>query len=89
MPLTEERIYAVAAQFKAQGYRSFANYIDTMSEQHKAEHEWTSGLDRARKKSLASTQRGLARPSNVAKSAVSKPPYSLVVDCCRSTGSLV
>ena len=62
LPLTEEKIFAVAAQFKAQGYRSFSNYVDTMSDIHKESHEWTAGLDRARKKSLASTQRGIGPP---------------------------
>ena len=62
LPLTEEKKIAVAAQFKAQGYRSFANYIDTMSDQHRVSHEWTSGLERARKRSLASTQRGIGPP---------------------------
>ena len=62
LPLTEEKKIAVAAQFKAQGYRSFENYIDTLSDLHRGSFEWHEGLDRARKRSVASVTRGIGPP---------------------------
>ena len=59
LPLTTEKTYCVAAQFKAQGYRSFANHIDTVSDAHKEQYPWGDELDRARRRSLQSTQRGI------------------------------
>ena len=59
LPLTVDSMTAVAAQFKAQGYRSFPNYLDTLVDLHKLEHPWTYELDRTRKLCAASTQRGI------------------------------
>ena len=62
LPLTSDKIFAIAAQFKAQGYRSYQNYIDTMCDIHKEQHSWTEDLQRARERSLRSVTRGIGPP---------------------------
>ena len=60
LPLTVSSIYAVAAQMKMAGYRSFPGYMSSAREAHvAAEHCWTESLERARRRSKASTQRGI------------------------------
>ena len=62
LPLTPRTIKAVQCQFKAQGYRSFANYVGTVADHHREEYPCSDELDRARRQSLASTQRGIGPP---------------------------
>jgi hypothetical protein len=63
LPLTPTKIEAVAAQMKAQGYRSFPNFLSAVREKHvDAGHIWTSDLERSRKQCVASTQRGIGPP---------------------------
>jgi hypothetical protein len=60
LPLTPESLRAVAAQMKEEHYRSFPNYLTAARENHlEAGHLWSDELDRTRRRSVASTQRGI------------------------------
>jgi len=59
LPLTPVKIQAVAAQFKAQGYRSFPNYVSTLKDFHLSSFEWSDELARASTRATKSTQRGI------------------------------
>ena len=56
LPLTPGIIFAIAAQFKAQGYRSFPNYVSAMKDVHSDEYPWSAELARALKRAVHSTQ---------------------------------
>jgi hypothetical protein len=60
LPLTPSAIFAVAAQMKSRGYRSYPNYLSAAKERHlDGGFTWTADLERTRKKCVASTQRGI------------------------------
>ena len=59
IPLTPEKICAMAAQMKASGYRSFPNFVGAMNDVHVELHPWSDDLERCRKHCVASTQRGI------------------------------
>ena len=67
LPLTPGIIFAIAAQFKAQGYRSFPNYVSAMKDVHSDEYPWSAELARALKRAAHSTQRGIGPPKQCAE----------------------
>ena len=68
LPLTAAKMQAVAAQMKAQNYRSFPNYLSALRGFHlDAHHVWTAELERARLHCVASTQRGIGPPRQCAE----------------------
>ena len=75
IPLTTPGIRAVAAQMKDAHYRSFPGYLSAAREIHGAEgHEWTSELERTRKRCVASTQRGIGPP----RQCIEIPPQRIL-----------
>ena len=72
LPLTPGNIYCVASQFKAQRYRSFPNYMDTLCDMHKETYPWTDELTRTRKKSVQSTQSGIGPPRQCAEISIAE-----------------
>jgi hypothetical protein len=75
LPLTPATIQAVAAQMKEAHYRSFPGYLSAAREVHlEASHPWTDELERARKRSVASTQRGIGP----ARQCIEIPPQDIV-----------
>ena len=63
LPLTTEKIRAVAAQMKAAGYRSYPNFLSAIKNDHlDGGHQWTQELDRCHGRCKASTQRGIGPP---------------------------
>ena len=63
VPLTPVTIYAVAAQMKDAGYRSFPNYMSAIKDLHVTEgFAWSEGLSAAATHAIASTQRGIGPP---------------------------
>ena len=62
-PLTPLGIYAVAAQFKELGYRTFPCYASAAKDEHLTlGHQWTANLALAIRHASASTQRGIGAP---------------------------
>ena len=59
LPLTLESLECVSAQFKAGGYRSFANYLATVKDHHLELAPWTDDLARLARRCTASTVRGI------------------------------
>jgi hypothetical protein len=62
LPLTRDKMLAVSSMFKAGRYKSFANYLARMKDAHQEICEWTSMLDRVRKRCERSVLRGLGGP---------------------------
>ena len=62
-PLTPLGIYAVAAQFKELGYRTFPGYASSAKDEHLSlGHPWSANLALAVRHASASTQRGIGAP---------------------------
>ena len=71
LPLTPQGIRAVAAQMKEAHYRSFPGYLSAAREFHRADgHAWSDELELCRKRSVASTQRGIGP----ARQSIEVPP---------------
>ena len=63
-PLTVDKITRVAAAFKAQGYRSYANYLSKAKEIHVATFgDWTADLQLAARRTTRSVTRGIGPAS--------------------------
>jgi hypothetical protein len=63
LPLTTERLSAVASLFKARGYRSFGNYLSAVKQAHvTAGFQWTQQLDLSGRQCSTSVGRGLGPP---------------------------
>jgi hypothetical protein len=63
LPLTQEKIFAVAACFKSGGYRAFPGYLSKAKEHHiLAGHSWDLQLDYVGRKATTSVTRGLGAP---------------------------
>ena len=80
LPLTVNSIYAVASQMKAARYRSFPNYMDTMMSLHSESWEWPRHLELARKRAVASTQRGIG-PAKQCAELPTERVWELDLDC--------
>ena len=63
LPLTVQKLEAVAAQLKLGGYRSAPNFLSAAKRRHcEAGHSWDDLLSRSHADCLASTQRGIGPP---------------------------
>ena len=62
LPLTAPKIFSIAAQMKAAGYRTFPNFLVAAKDAHLASFPWTDDLERCRRQCVASTQRGIGPP---------------------------
>ena len=59
LPITEDAMVAIAAQFKHAGYRSFPNFMTAAKLRHCKEFPWPEELARCRNECIRSTQRGI------------------------------
>ena len=60
LPLTVEKIAAVACRFKAGGYRSFPNYMSRMKSMHiEIGYDWSAQLQHEEKAAIRSVLRGI------------------------------
>ena len=59
LPLTVQKIFVVAALFKAGRYRAFRNYAEAMKQEHMIDYEWSTRLQKAIKDATRSVTRGI------------------------------